>query len=92
MDKLEIKKQIEKLKAELVKHKEHYKRINDNFKRHIADLQKQASYQTNKDAAASIRRQIASKKDSFVRNEKRFEKEGAERIKISIEKLKAKLK
>lgn len=91
MDKLEIKKQIEKFKAELVKHKEHYKKLNDNFKRHIADLQKQASYQTNKDSAANIRRQIASKKESFTRNEKRFEKEGIERIKRDIEKLKSKL-
>lgn len=92
MDKAEIKKQIEKQKAELIKHKEHYKRLNDNFKRHIADLQKQAAYQSNKDAAANIRRQIASKKDSFTRNEKRFEKEGTERIKREIEKLKSKLK
>jgi hypothetical protein len=91
MDKVEIKKQIEKFKAELVKHKEHYKKLNDNFKRHIADLQKQASYQTNKDSAANIRRQIASKKESFTRNEKRFEKEGIERIKRDIEKLKSKL-
>ena len=91
MDKLEIKKQIEKLKSDLVKHKENYKRINDNFKRHILDLQKQISIQTNKDAAASIRRQIASKKDLFVRNEKRFEKEGAERIKGEIARLKAKI-
>jgi hypothetical protein len=54
-------------------------------------LQKQASYQSNKDAAASIRRQITSKKDSFARNAKRNEKEGVERIKREIEKLKGKL-
>lgn len=91
MDKLEIKKQIEKLKVELVKYKEKHKKLNENFKRYIADLQKQASNQSNKDAAARIRKQIASKKDSFTRNEKRFEKEGAERIKKDIAKLKAKL-
>lgn len=91
MDKNEIKKQIEKLKIELNKHKENYKKINENFKKHITDLQKQASYQSDKNAAANIKRQIASKKDSFQRNEKRFEKEGAERIKKQIDNLKSKL-
>ena len=92
MEKSEIKLKIEKLKNDLVKHKEKYKQLNENFKRHISDLQRQAANQTNKDSKTNIKRQIASKKDSFTKNEKRFEKDGAERIKKEIEILKLKLK
>jgi hypothetical protein len=92
MTKAEAKVQIDRLKEELANHKETYKRINENFKRHIADLQKQASYQKDKESKARIKSQIASKKDSFVRNEKRNEKDGIERIKNRIEYIKSQIR
>lgn len=92
MDKLEIKKQIEKLKEDLVQHKDKYKRMNESFKKHIADLQKQAANQSNKESSARIKSQIASKKHSWENNEKRFEREGTEKIKRDIERLKERLK
>lgn len=91
MDKIEIKRQIELYKKELIKHRELYKKINENFKRHIEDLKRQAS-KSNKDVSTNIKKQIFTKKDLFERNEKRFEKEGSDRIKREIEKLKNKLK
>ena len=69
MDKLEIKKQIERLKADLVQHKDRYKRMNESFKKHIVDLQKQASNQSNKESSARIKSQIASKKQNYSLNE-----------------------
>jgi hypothetical protein len=91
MDKLAIKAEINDLKEELIKHKAKYKLMSESHKRHIEGLKQRVSIQTSKDSAASMRREIARKKDSFVRNEKRLEKEGVERIKTRIDYLKSKL-
>lgn len=91
MDKFEIKKQIERLKAGLVQHKDRYKRMNESFKNYIVELQKQASNQSNRESSARIKSQIASKKHSWVNNEKRFEREGTEKIKRDIQRLKERL-
>jgi hypothetical protein len=92
MDKATIKAEINELKVKLAKHKEKYKLLSDNHKRQIEGLKQRVAIQTNKESAASMRREIARIKDSFVRNEKRLEKEGVEDIKKDIEYLKAKLK
>jgi hypothetical protein len=91
MDKLTIKAEINDLKEELIKHKAKYKLLSENHKRQIEGLKQRVSIQTSKDSAASMRREIARIKDSFVRNEKRMEKEGVERIKSRIVYLKSKL-
>ena len=91
MDKLAIKAAINELKEALNEHKAKYKQLSENHKRHIEDLKERASIQTSKDSAASMRREIARIKDSFVRNEKRLEKEGVEKIKNKIAELKSRL-
>jgi hypothetical protein len=91
MDKLSIKAEINDLKEELNKHKAKYKQLSENHKRQIQGLKQRVSIQTSKESAASMRREIARIKDSFVRNEKRQGIEGVERIKSRIDYLKSKL-
>lgn len=97
MDKIQIKKEIESLKKRLIDEKDKWKKKNEQFKIANEGLARQAASNAarkdkiGRDAAARIKKEIASRKQSWQWNEKRFEKEAYERIKGEIEKLKRKL-
>jgi hypothetical protein len=92
MEKQEIKAQIERLKGQLVREKEKWKQLNETHKRVLADLARQASLQTSKSGRDTVKMNIATKKQLWEVNEKRFEREAYARIKADIERLKERLK
>lgn len=88
--KIEIKRQILRLREDLKRHKLRYKIANENFKRKIKDLRLKAS-KSDRNTAANIRRQISSMKSSFM-NEKRNERLITQRLKQDISRLILKLR
>jgi P2-related tail formation protein len=90
-DKSEIRRQIAQLREQMKSEKDKWKRLNEEHKRSMANFAASIKVQQTKEQKDSVRRMIASRKDLWQRNEKRFEQEAYARIRSRIEALKASL-